>query len=538
MSVSRVSRAAFAMFLLAFPFTVVHADVVAFDPPEVNVPAPPEKGGPVPGTAFLYCDEPALLDWSITAVADRGAVDGPAGVPLRVEFEKVELLSKTPKRTEWKATLSITGLERLTTVQRKAVIEFTKDASVEKRSALYTITNAAKNFTWTIDAESKSLVSPPNDEMTIVVRPAGGLATNLDVASSSLQSPDTEAKIGRESIELSGSLKGDAIPVLIGGTPTPVYVRIDKDVPFGSYTGTIDLRVDQSADVKSFPLTFHKTSNPIRFLGALLILAGILTSLGVTVFARTAMATAQALLPAARLRELVSARRVRLAACRVDKFAPNTVQALNDLERSLRTSALRKANYVPSPIANPFGSDATDATDYAEFLQNAGNELRSIGFVIDKGFCTASTMIDWSKQAHHAALQTACRSLDKLDLQQTAELLGPQIAPILGALNAAIAPPNAAALPPPQFQTADAPSTEQLLWRVAWISGVLWLVWAIITLLVGGLAMIATNPGFGTWIDLLKCFLWGLGVQIAGQQLQNLTPAAVTSSLGVTVPKS
>ena len=58
----------------------------------------------------------------------------------------------------------------------------------------------------------------------------------------------------------------------------------------------------------------------------------------------------------------------------------------------------------------------------------------------------------------------------------------------------------------------------------------------VITVGVGVAALIMSDPGFGTRLDLLKCLFWGLGVQTAGQQLQQLTPATVRTAFGVSVP--
>jgi hypothetical protein len=62
-------------------------------------------------------------------------------------------------------------------------------------------------------------------------------------------------------------------------------------------------------------------------------------------------------------------------------------------------------------------------------------------------------------------------------------------------------------------------------------------VWGAVTLLAGYAALILSNPGFGTSMDLVACFFWGLGVQIAGQQIQQLTAGNITTALHVGVPK-
>jgi hypothetical protein len=50
--------------------------------------------------------------------------------------------------------------------------------------------------------------------------------------------------------------------------------------------------------------------------------------------------------------------------------------------------------------------------------------------------------------------------------------------------------------------------------------------------------LVTTNYSFGIGLDYFKCFFWGLGIQIAGQQLQQLTPASVATTLNISMPKT
>ena len=82
------------------------------------------------------------------------------------------------------------------------------------------------------------------------------------------------------------------------------------------------------------------------------------------------------------------------------------------------------------------------------------------------------------------------------------------------------------------------PTRAQLLIRVAHIVGAVWFLWAVLTLITGFAALILTNPAFGVPADYVKCFLWGIGVQMAGQQLQQLGPGSISTALGVSIPKT
>jgi hypothetical protein len=72
--------------------------------------------------------------------------------------------------------------------------------------------------------------------------------------------------------------------------------------------------------------------------------------------------------------------------------------------------------------------------------------------------------------------------------------------------------------------------------RIEMVSATAWILWAIISATVGYLAAVNV-AGFGVMADYLKAFLWGLGLQTAGTQLQTLTPTSIGSTIGVSIPK-
>ena len=80
-----------------------------------------------------------------------------------------------------------------------------------------------------------------------------------------------------------------------------------------------------------------------------------------------------------------------------------------------------------------------------------------------------------------------------------------------------------------------APTTHEILFQLEYVSFLGWLIWDALTFVLGCAVLIDYHHGFGTWQDLLKCFLWGIGIQAAGQGLQSLNPtsAATTFSLQV-----
>lgn len=79
------------------------------------------------------------------------------------------------------------------------------------------------------------------------------------------------------------------------------------------------------------------------------------------------------------------------------------------------------------------------------------------------------------------------------------------------------------------------PSVREITVQLDYVSGIGWIIWALLTLLIGCGVLILSNHGFGTWQDLLKCFLWGLGIQAAGQGLQALAPVSTANTFSLQI---
>ena len=62
-------------------------------------------------------------------------------------------------------------------------------------------------------------------------------------------------------------------------------------------------------------------------------------------------------------------------------------------------------------------------------------------------------------------------------------------------------------------------------------------IWAAISFAIG-LTYIYSRADFGTPMDLLGVFLWGLGLTAFGAGVQQLTPRQVATQIGVVVPKT
>jgi len=101
--------------------------------------------------------------------------------------------------------------------------------------------------------------------------------------------------------------------------------------------------------------------------------------------------------------------------------------------------------------------------------------------------------------------------------------------------------PNDPAAGAVAVQAAAAPQREMapfnLLIEMRLIAIVSWIIWSVLTVLIGVMVLIVASPGFGTPMDYFRCALWGFGLPVAGQALLQITPGSLSTRLGITLPR-
>jgi hypothetical protein len=134
---------------------------------------------------------------------------------------------------------------------------------------------------------------------------------------------------------------------------------------------------------------------------------------------------------------------------------------------------------------------------------------------------------------HAKAVETAASAIATIS---AAEDPAVRIREILATLRTELAIP----LPRTASAAAAKPGHEfrSLRLQIAAASLVVWAAWALLSVITGAIFLIYQNPGFGTELDLLTCFTWGLGIAAAGQQASSsIGPGSVAQSIGVKLPK-
>jgi hypothetical protein len=92
-----------------------------------------------------------------------------------------------------------------------------------------------------------------------------------------------------------------------------------------------------------------------------------------------------------------------------------------------------------------------------------------------------------------------------------------------------------AAVSPLSMPSPQNPTVMSVFVHIELFTALFWIVWAILAVLIGGLVLILPNPGFGGVLDYARCFLWGFGLPVAGQSIQQLTMSSINSGFGVSI---
>lgn len=293
----------------------------------------------------------------------------------------------------------------------------------------------------------------------------------------------------------------------------------------------------------SFSITVYHSSACARGWGIAAVLLGVLTLFLVAVVARWRINRNNELLPAALLGMQAGDILKELNAALPDGlFRPEKKQKLGDETRKELNGFERETERKLTPYLSPILPNAAAAEqqrldNYKAKVQEQSQKLEVLRAIVEKGFIeirkrwgTMSSPVD----AQIKSFEDATGQIDGLDnANKSLADTTVEINSILTALDKTVhttAPAGAAPEAPTPLEHLRI-STSRWSWLV-------WLVWIAVTVFAGAVALVFSDPGFGVCLDYAKCFVWGLGLPLAGQQLTQLTGTSVGSSIGVTIPKA
>ena len=394
---------------------------------------------------------------------------------------------------------------------------------------------------WSVTAPPGRLVLVANRGTSLLLTTNTRAAHHVRIAHTTLQDAATGRLVGVEALSLCLVTPGGCVAPdsLAAGRVHTLMLRVaDSFTSAGTFVGGVVITADETTEPSTISLTIASTTVCNRLWGLLALAVGVLASWFVTVFARNRMLRDERMLPARALAEALATADKKASEAETDLGTK-----LDGLRAEIRTTADKLttqalARYLPRPLASPFGQPAEVAAGYTVEIASCEKKTALLAYLAHHGI--AAVRKRWDNPAQRAAATKALADFDQqagtlASLDDARKLVAQHIA----AMDAAAIPANvlhgagpaAAAAPPPE------PTVEQLQVRMMQLSGVLWLVWGLLTVGFGWFAVVYSNDGFGTMLDYAKALGWGLGMQAAGGQLQQLAPTSVTTALSVTLPK-
>jgi hypothetical protein len=322
-------------------------------------------------------------------------------------------------------------------------------------------------------------------------------------------------------------------------------------VPPGKYDGALVLGTSARDNLGSIVLTVYSTSICDQALGLLCLFLGLACFFAFSVVLKGYNRRLTTLLPPARLLDEVIALKqsVESAAQTAGVQFPHILDqgaapgSLLQLEESLSKKGLKKSGYLPQLIANPFAQPEL-SSDYRAFLTSSSNKLESLKLIVRWG--VDSVMRSWSELAQlgiETRGQVALDALDRLALTAGGplQLLTNQIQTILDTFESEIAKAHSAkalgGAPPPTNFGLPVLTAQHISIQLEQLSIIGWVLWAVITLLVGSCALVWFNDGFGIGRDYVQCFLWGIGLPAIAQGFGGLNASSAASALSLQIPR-
>jgi hypothetical protein len=262
----------------------------------------------------------------------------------------------------------------------------------------------------------------------------------------------------------------------------------------------------------------------------------------VTVFLKQRTLRLAAQLPASRLRDslqelqtavkdVVSATGVQLPVLLGDGKQTHSLQTLIDLLSDAKLEPYLPARLLSNPFLQP-----NAGTDYQQYLSGIATQQQNDAIIVGDGLkrvramwptldkpSASQALQNLDAFANQAATSTSIQS----DVKTVVDGIKRNDMKLVGHLLASDL----------EYRQGEehTPTTHEILFELESVSFLGWLVWALLTFVLGYAALILNHHGFGTAQDLFKCFLWGIGIQAAGQGLQALNPTSVATTFSFQV---
>jgi hypothetical protein len=468
-----------------------------------------------------------------------------------VEFEKPVAVDVGTTSRAWLWTARITNLPANSSQKRRARLTFGKvEQFIE-----YIVTNQSPaNFTWSVAAPATPWlvrVGPLSSQLstTVVVTTGDYPASNLRLAQSTLRDGLGTSQIGLEDLELCDGPTGQCSQLSINARANRTfYIKLKPAKSWwmwrlGKYTGTLSFAVNERPELQTVNVILQASSWIAKLVGAVLVAFGIWLAWRAGVRARARLLRLEALKAVMALQESITSLlgELKKVKDRIGEDIPGDVKKsigakLDEISKSLTPEALDVKDCLPPATPRPYSGGPDTSANLKAHLTEQGKCVAALTILTRDGM--NKVLEDWrpplqdpKKQAIMKALQAlnekGFRIVDIAAAELEVKDVLKQYYTETNRVADAASPPRIAPL-----------SSQYLSWEIGQIYTKGWLIWGVLTWLGGVAVLILINPGFGTPLDLLFCLFWGFGLPAGIDKLQQLSPASVASSIGVTVPKA
>jgi hypothetical protein len=363
--------------------------------------------------------------------------------------------------------------------------------------------------------------------------------TTPSIVHSTLREARTGALLVSQQLALCAEVKtGCTAPASLSKGSHQLYVIVsDTFCQRGEFKGLLYFQVDEKSDPTTVELTVYGSDAKSKWFGVASIFLGVAISILLTAYLRQYSARLDALAPASVLMSELDRLDARWGTAPPDlqQLFPKAQARLAKLRSDLAESTLDALNLLPGTLRKPFGGSDADAAAYRTYLSERSDAIAALAIVLGEGLDALEKA--WKASPKHAAILTAASELDALAgvVKAPADATS-GIAPILAKMEAAMVAAGAVQRAQPAGPLSRSRSTLEIRAQQTRIALAAWGFLALVTTVAGAAILVINNHGFGTALDYIQCFFWGLGVQTAGQQLQQLTPGGIATSLKLSLP--
>lgn len=536
---------------------VLVAGHVTAKPPEPSTPAVvisvslPSASAPSIGSLLVTVDGVDAKDMEnkglLSGIDDIKQANGVG----EVSFEKAIELAHGPAQRRWLLPFKVKNLPAGTTQTR--YLSF-KLGDADWALPYQIASPAAPTISWSlkpVPAGNRRL-DAANEGLPISIAVSDGAnLTGVRLMALDLVDQSTRKSLAKKEWRLcqSAAVCTTEVSSLAGGAHPLWIVPADFDtIPPGRYEGMLTIASDDKPVGESINLTLNISQLNRQWLGFGAILAGIALGFYVTTFLRRRFDRTQLLLGPALLQQTLESLSTTLHANGLANV-PSIDQAIVSLKKSLAEEMLEN-NGLPPRIPMPWPASLDGYRQYFGRQQASFDTLQSI---VKLGVLPLlAARHDEEAQdgpltgEEVTAFKTSMERIDKLAdfgiqsppdattvlvvtkdaINDFKKVIETNRGPSAGrkAFTPGAAPSEL--IRPPQ-------TPEQLRIQITEGSLQAWIILGILTALTGVQALIFSNPGFGSFMDILGCLLWGAGLP-AGSALAAASAGTVSTALNIT----